>query len=59
MNIMTLNKRLSNEGMRSTSIEKHCSRVGINHERTNNHLGASAADSAVMWFTLPCDGALA
>jgi hypothetical protein len=26
--------------MRSTSIKKHCSRVGIDHERTNNHVGS-------------------
>jgi hypothetical protein len=35
-----LNKRPSNEGMCSTSIEKHCSRVSIDHERTNNHVGS-------------------
>jgi hypothetical protein len=50
---MMLNKRLSDERMRSTGIKKHCGRMGINHERTNGQLGASAADSAVMWFTLP------
>jgi hypothetical protein len=55
---MMLDKRLSNEGMRSTSIEKHCSRVGINHERTNNHVGSLGRRLAVTWFTLPCDGAL-
>jgi hypothetical protein len=37
---MMLDKRLSNEGMRSTSIKKHCSRVSIDHERTNNHDGS-------------------
>jgi hypothetical protein len=40
MNTMMLDKTLSNEGMRSTSIDKHCSRVGINYERTNNHVGS-------------------
>jgi hypothetical protein len=35
---MMLDKRSSNEGMRSTSIKKYCSRVGIDHERTNNHV---------------------
>jgi hypothetical protein len=40
MNVMMLDKRLSNEGMRSTSIKKHSSRVGIDHERTNNYVGS-------------------
>jgi hypothetical protein len=37
---MMLDKRLSDERMRSTSIKTHCSRMGINHERTNNHVGS-------------------
>jgi hypothetical protein len=40
MNAMMLDERPSNEGMRSTSIKKHCSRVSIDHERTNNHVGS-------------------
>jgi hypothetical protein len=40
MNAMMLDKRPSNEGMRSTSIKKHYSRVSIDHERTNNHVGS-------------------
>jgi hypothetical protein len=40
MNAMMLNKRPSNEGMHSTSIEKHRSRVSIDHERTKNHVGS-------------------
>jgi hypothetical protein len=35
---MMLNKRLGDEGMRSTSIKKHCSRMGVDHKRTNNHV---------------------
>jgi hypothetical protein len=37
---MMLDKRPSNEGMRSTSIKKHYSRVSIDHEHTNNHVGS-------------------
>jgi hypothetical protein len=35
-----LNKRPGNQRMRSTSIKKHCSRVSIDHEHTNNHVGS-------------------
>jgi hypothetical protein len=35
---MMLNKRPGDERMRTTGIKKHYSRMGVDHERTNNHV---------------------
>jgi hypothetical protein len=37
---MMLDKRLGDERMRSTSIKKHCSRMSVDHKRTNDHVGS-------------------